>query len=82
MTHLRPDQCAHFSDLFDQLGLTSTPVGIAEFINQHRPLADELQLSDAPFWTAAQAQFLREESQRDEPPWSELIDQLNTALRA
>ena len=48
---------------------------------RHSPLAGTVDLADAPFWSAAQGQFLREESQRDEPPWSELIDQLNTALR-
>mgnify|MGYP003608408644 CR=1 FL=1 len=81
MAHLLPEQCAHFSDLFDQLGLSSTPAGIADFINGHRPLAGPVLLADAPFWTPAQAHFLREEMQRDEPPWSELIDQLNAALR-
>ena len=81
MSHLLPEQCAHFSDLFDQLGLPSTPAGIAQFINTHRPLDGDTLLADAPFGSPAQAQFLREERARDEPPWSELIDQLNTALR-
>ena len=82
MSHLLPEQCAHFSDLFDQLGLSSRPADIADFINRHRPLKGQVLLADAPFWSTGQAQFLREEMQRDEPPWSELIDQLNTALRA
>ena len=81
MSQLLPEQCAHFSDLFDQLGLSSTPVAIADFINGHRPLDGKVLLADAPFWKPDQAQFLREELQRDEPPWSELIDQLNVALR-
>lgn len=81
MPHLLPEQCAHFADLFDQLGLDSTPKGIADFINGHRPLANEVLLENAPFWTTGQSSFIREEKQRDEPPWSELIDQLNTSLR-
>ena len=81
MPHMLPEQCAHFSDLFDQLGLDSSPAAIAGFINSHSPLQGQVLLADAPFWKPDQAQFLREEMQRDEPPWSELIDQLNSALR-
>lgn len=81
MSTLNPEQCAHFSDLFEQLGLSSSPADIAAFINKHRPLAGNVLLHAAPFWTTAQSQFIREERKRDEPPWTELIDQLNTALR-
>ena len=48
MAHLLPEQCAHFSDLFDQLGLSSTPAGIADFINGHRPLAGPVLLAELP----------------------------------
>ena len=75
------EQCAGFSDLFEQLGLPSSAVQIADFISQHHPLPDQLLLADAPFWSAAQAQFLREQKQLDQPPWAILIDQLSAALR-
>lgn len=75
------DQCASFTDLFDQLGLPSSPEQIADFICNHRPLPGDVLLVDAPFWTASQAQFLREQKALDEPPWTILIDQLGEALR-
>lgn len=75
------DRCASFTDLFDQLGLPSTPVAIADFITAHQPLPGHVLLADAPFWSPAQAQFLREQKQLDEPPWAILIDQLGEALR-
>lgn len=81
MASLLPDQCAHFTDLFDQLGLPSEPAQIAEFIHTHRPLGADVLLVDAPFWNVGQAQFIREKKLRDEPPWTILIDQLNVALR-
>lgn len=71
----------HFSELFAQLGLASDDQAIAQFLAAHRPLADEIALADAPFWTAAQAAFLREELLED-ADWAERVDQLNVALRA
>lgn len=70
----------HFSDLFDQLGLPSDPDSIAQFLAAHRPLAGEVRLPDAPFWTPAQAAFLREALALDSN-WAELADQLSEALR-
>ncbi len=75
------DQCAGFTDLFEQLGLASSPEAIADFIATHRPLAGEILLPDAPFWNEGQAQFIREQRLRDEPPFNMLIDQLSEALR-
>ena len=76
------DQPIHrFSELFAQLGLASDDQAIAQFLAAHRPLADEIALADAPFWTAAQAAFLREELLED-ADWAEMVDQLNVALRA
>ncbi|MDO4706576.1 MAG: DUF2789 family protein [Comamonadaceae bacterium] len=75
------EQCASFTDLFDQLGLPSSPVAIADFIATHKPLPGSVLLAEAPFWSAAQAQFIREQKQLDEPPWAILIDQLGEALR-
>lgn len=71
----------HFSELFAQLGLPTNDAAIEAFLRQHSPLAGDIQLADAPFWTSAQAAFLREEW-REDADWAELVDQLNLALRA
>lgn len=47
-------------ELFDQLGLPSTPEAIDAFITRHRPSALGCALPEAPVWTPAQATFLRE----------------------
>ncbi|THF62551.1 DUF2789 domain-containing protein [Pseudothauera rhizosphaerae] len=69
-----------FSDLFAQLGLPGDAAAITRFITTHRPLPEDVELADAPFWTPAQAAFLREELGED-ADWAELVDQLNAALR-
>lgn len=68
-------------NLFEQLGLPHEQRDIDRFIAGHRPLANAIALADAPFWTAAQAQFLREEI-NDDADWAEIVDQLNAMLRA
>lgn len=76
------DQPFHrFSELFAQLGLPSDAQAIGQFLAAHSPLADGVALADAPFWTVAQATFLREELLED-ADWAEIVDQLNVALRA
>ncbi|MET0542496.1 MAG: DUF2789 domain-containing protein [Variovorax sp.] len=68
--------------LFAQLGLPSAnEADIERFVAEHRPLAADVKLADAPFWTAGQAQFLREEISED-AEWAEVVDQLNAMLRA
>lgn len=69
-----------FSDLFAQLGLSADPASIAAFLRTHSPLADDVRLADAPFWTEAQSALLREELLED-ADWAEVVDQLNGALR-
>lgn len=69
------------SELFRQLGLPSGAVDIEQFVASHRPLAGDVKLADAPFWTPAQSQFLREEINED-ADWAERVDQLNVMLRA
>ena len=69
-----------FSDLFAQLGLPSDEAAIQHFIATHSPLKGDIYLADAPFWTASQAAFLKEEKLED-ADWAELVDQLNLALR-
>lgn len=68
-------------DLFSQLGLPDSHEEIEGFIAAHRPLADDVRLADAAFWTPSQARFLREEINED-ADWAELVDQLNLRLRA
>lgn len=70
-----------FSDLFDQLGLPSDEAEIRQFLQSHTPLAADIALPDAAFWTTSQSTFLREEILKD-ADWAEVIDQLNMSLRA
>ena len=69
-----------FSELFAQLGLPTDEAAIQQFIAAHTPLRTDIDLADAPFWTEAQAAFLREEKLED-ADWAEVVDQLNLALR-
>lgn len=55
--------------------------GIGEFLEAHAPLPADVLLADAPFWTPSQATLLREELLED-ADWAEVIDRLNSALRA
>ena len=75
------DNFFHFHDLFAQLGLPNSPDAIAAFLNQHRPLPNDVLLADADFWDESQAQFIREKKLEDSPEWTQLIDQLSEALR-
>lgn len=76
------ESSAHsLNNLFAQLGLSSSQVAIDIFIKTHSPLATNVLLSDAPFWTSAQASFLREEILND-ADWAEVIDQLNAKLHS
>ncbi|WP_024867843.1 DUF2789 domain-containing protein [Pseudoxanthomonas suwonensis] len=69
-----------FSELFAQLGLADDRAAIEAFIATHAPLPEQLRLEEAPFWTPAQAQLLREE-RIDDADWAIVVDQLNLALR-
>jgi hypothetical protein len=75
------DSTTHaFHELFAQLGLPGDPTGIVLFLNEHRPLAGDVALPDAPFWTPSQADFLREALLQD-ADWAVQVDQLSKALR-
>ncbi len=67
------------ADLFAQLGLPNEEADIQAFVATHRPLPGDVRLADAPFWTEAQARFLRDEI-RDDADWAEVVDQLNLML--
>jgi hypothetical protein len=74
------DQFHSFSELFSQLGLDADADAIENFLSEHSPLDDNIELADAPFWNNAQAQFLREALSNDSD-WAEMVDALNLALR-
>ncbi|TWI53721.1 uncharacterized protein DUF2789 [Pseudomonas duriflava] len=65
--------------LFDQLGLDSDEASIEAFIAQHYPLPDDMKISEAPFWSAGQAAFLKEEIMKD-AEWEPIVDELNVRL--
>jgi uncharacterized protein DUF2789 len=69
------------SDLFAQLGLPDTNSEIDEFIHKYRPIPSEVSLENAPFWNNSQSQFIQE-ALNDDSDWTELVDQLDTRLRA
>lgn len=66
--------------LFAQLGLSNSDTAIDNFIeNNHLP--NEIPIQNAAFWSAAQAQFIREAIE-DDADWAEVVDHLDTQLRA
>lgn len=68
-----------FHELFEQLGLPSSEEEIRAFIARHRPLPGDVKLTEAPFWTDAQAALLKE-LLLDDADWAVAVDQLNVAL--
>ena len=69
------------SNLFAQLGQASDEAGIARFIAANHPLAGDVRLHEAAFWSASQAVFLRE-AIGDDADWAEVADALNSELHA
>jgi hypothetical protein len=67
--------------LFLQMGLPEQPEAIDTFIRDHHPLAPVVALPDAGFWTQSQAAFLREAIE-DDSDWCEVVDELDSRLRA
>lgn len=68
----------NLSTLFDQLGLHSDPSSIEAFIASHQ-LPDAVKVSEASFWTPAQAALLKEELLED-ADWAPIVDELNERL--
>jgi len=76
------EQTIHnMSNLFAQLGKPSDEIAILKFIETYAPLAKDVQLHEASFWTSAQATFLYE-AIRDDADWAEVADSLNAQLHA
>lgn len=67
------------SNLFAQLGLPSEAAAMDQFIAAHRPLEQGMALYRAPFWSASQRAFLKEEIIED-ADWAGVIDELNARL--
>lgn len=65
--------------LFQQLGLSSNEIAIENFV-RNNPLPRDVPLDHAAFWSAAQAQFIRESLDEDSD-WAEVVDQLDALLR-
>jgi len=65
--------------LFDQLGQASDHDSIQRFIDSRRPLAGDVRLHEAPFWTTSQAAFLRE-AILDDAEWAVVVEALNGEL--
>ena len=68
------------SNLFAQLGLPADEAAVKSFIATHRPLESGTALYRAPFWSASQRAFLKEEIIED-ADWAAVIDELNGRLR-
>jgi len=68
------------ANLFAQLGLAHDQPAIDAFIAAHAPLPHDLSLADAPFWTPAQATFLKAEIAED-ADWCAVVDSLDAQLR-
>jgi len=67
------------NNLFAQLGLPADDAAIERFIATHRPLDNGVALYRAPFWSASQRAFLKEEIIED-ADWAMVIDELNSRL--
>ena len=65
--------------LFEQLGLASSDAAIEAFVTNNR-LQASIPLEKAAFWSAGQAQFIREAIAED-ADWAEIVDQLDAQLR-
>lgn len=68
------------AELFIQLGLPSDDQGVQKFLAAHAPLAANIRLADASFWTPAQATLLKEKFLED-ANWEHAVDELNLLLR-
>ncbi len=67
-------------ELFEQLGLGSSPKEIKEFVNTHRHKRDSAPIHEASFWSSSQSAFLKQAIEQD-ADWAELVDQLDVMLR-
>jgi len=71
---------SNMTNLFLQLGLPAGKAEIAAFIRDHQ-LAEDVRVSEAPYWNDGQRQFLREQLVVD-ADWAIIVDELSEALHA
>lgn len=69
---------SNMTNLFLQLGLPAEKNEIADFIRGHQ-LAEDVRVSEAPYWNDGQRQFLREQLVVD-ADWAIIVDELSEAL--
>lgn len=72
------DQQPTLALLFEQLGLDATEPAIDQFIETHQ-LTMDIPLHQAPFWTAAQQDFILSHWKKDDE-WAMVVDILNEQL--
>jgi hypothetical protein len=74
------DTSSHsMKNLFAQLGLSNSDTSIDNFF-QNNHLPPDIPLANAAFWSAGQAQFIREAIVED-ADWAEVVDHLDAQLR-
>lgn len=66
------------TNLFNQLGLDSSPKAIASFITKHA-IKPNTPIAAAPFWTPAQRELISELLDED-AEWAIVVDELGTTL--
>jgi hypothetical protein len=71
---------SNMTNLFLQLGLPAGKDAIAQFLREHQ-LAEDVRVSEAPYWNEGQRQFLREQLVAD-ADWAIVVDELSEALHA
>lgn len=67
--------------LFAQLGHAADEEDIERFIESHSSLPSNMRLHQAPFWSPAQACFLKDALLED-AEWAEVVDELSVRMRA
>lgn len=76
------DRSVHtMNTLFEQLGLPDDDSYIDQFIRTHTIFSQKIRLDEATFWTASQANFIKESLDNDSD-WSEVVDELNVQLHS
>lgn len=74
------DTSSHtIEELFQQLGLEDSSEAIDAFITNH-PLTKGMTLTDAPYWSQAQAEFLKQALKQNED-WAEVVGTFDAQLR-
>mgnify|MGYP001243188826 CR=1 FL=1 len=68
------------AELFEQLGLGSSPEEIKDFVKSHRHTRNSAPIHEASFWTTSQSDFLKQGIDQD-ADWAMLVDQLDIMLR-